>query len=157
MAMRVTLEKPIIGVDVAKNELVIYHDQYDRLEAIPNTKVAITQWLKALASSCAIAIEATNVYHVLFADALGLDLRVSKSGQSDGPRRLTKRGDPEARRLLHNAAMSGSRTPAWKPFYEEQRKRGFSTTQALVMLSRKLARVVFALLKNQSEYQTKVA
>lgn len=43
MAMRVTLEKPIIGVDVAKNELVIYHDQYDRLEAIPNTKVAITQ------------------------------------------------------------------------------------------------------------------
>ncbi|PYD08821.1 IS110 family transposase, partial [Pseudomonas syringae pv. pisi] len=38
MAMRVTLEKPIIGVDVAKNELVIYHDQYDRLEAIPNTK-----------------------------------------------------------------------------------------------------------------------
>ncbi|NAO55664.1 IS110 family transposase, partial [Pseudomonas syringae] len=65
MAMRVTLEKPIIGVDVAKNELVIYHDQYDRLEAIPNTKVAITQWLKALASSCAIAIEATNVYHVL--------------------------------------------------------------------------------------------
>ncbi|MCK0542618.1 IS110 family transposase, partial [Pseudomonas syringae pv. aptata] len=31
------------------------------------------------------------------------------------------------------------------------------TTQALVMLSRKLARVVFALLKNQSEYQTKVA
>ncbi|NAO64307.1 transposase, partial [Pseudomonas syringae] len=24
---------------------------------------------------------------------LGLDLRVSKSGQSDGPRRLTKRGD----------------------------------------------------------------
>ncbi|MCJ2369756.1 IS110 family transposase, partial [Pseudomonas sp. RGM3321] len=31
------------------------------------------------------------------------------------------------------------------------------TTQALVMLARKLARVVFALLKNQSEYQTKVA
>ncbi|WP_229616346.1 transposase, partial [Pseudomonas syringae] len=70
---------------------------------------------------------------------LGLDLRVSKSGQRDGPRRLTKRGDPEARRLLHNAAMSGSRTPAWKPFYEEQRKRGFSTTQALVMLARKMA------------------
>ncbi len=82
---------------------------------------------------------------------------MSKSGQSDGPRRLTKRGDPEARRLLHNAAMSGSRTAAWKPFYEEQRKRGFSTTQALVMLARKMARVVFALLKNQSEYQSKAA
>ncbi|OOK92697.1 IS110 family transposase [Pseudomonas syringae pv. actinidifoliorum] len=315
MAMRVSQEKMIIGVDVAKNELVIYHEQYDQLEAIPNTKVAIAKWLKTLAGTSAIAIEATNVYHVLFADMayeagcevyvldgyqlssyrksvniraktdaqdarllarylknefdelrpwippsplyrqllslfrrraalvqartglvqswanetllktafanqinsmkrlealvekkirdvlqeaglmvqvnrcmkvegigfltaarlvtsyqrgefsgadafiafLGLDLRVSKSGQRDGPRRLTKRGDPEARRLLHNAAMSGSRTPAWKPFYEEQRKRGFSTTQALVMLARKMARVVFALLKNQSEYQTKAA
>ncbi|MEE4088268.1 IS110 family transposase, partial [Pseudomonas viridiflava] len=35
--------------------------------------------------------------------------------------------------------------------------RGFSTTQALVMLARKMARVVFALLKNQSEYQSKAA
>ncbi|WP_414910179.1 transposase, partial [Pseudomonas sp. IT-P253] len=88
---------------------------------------------------------------------LGLDLRVLKSGQKDGRRSLTKRGDPEARRLLHNAAMSASRTAAWKGFYEEQRARGFSTTQALVMLARKLARVVFALLKGQSEYQPKTS
>jgi len=86
---------------------------------------------------------------------LGMDLRVSQSGQKDGRRSLTKRGDPEARRLLHNAAMSACRTPAWKGFYEEQRVRGFSTTQALVILARKLARVVFALLKGQSEYQPK--
>jgi transposase len=75
---------------------------------------------------------------------LGMDLRVSQSGQKDG-----------RRRLLHNAAISASRTPAWKSFYEEQRNRGFSTTQALVILARKLARVVFALLKGQSEYQPK--
>ncbi|OOK95844.1 IS110 family transposase, partial [Pseudomonas syringae pv. actinidifoliorum] len=68
MAMRVSQEKMIIGVDVAKNELVIYHEQYDQLEAIPNTKVAIAKWLKTLAGTSAIAIEATNVYHVLFAD-----------------------------------------------------------------------------------------
>ncbi|MGX1208397.1 transposase [Pseudomonas sp. F-14 TE3931] len=86
---------------------------------------------------------------------LGMDLRVAKSGQKDARRSLTKRGDPEARRLLHNAAMSASRTKAWKGYYEEQRTRGFSTTQALVMLARKLARVVFALLKGQSEYQPK--
>jgi transposase len=302
-----------VGVDVAKNELVIYHAERDLLEAIPNTKTAIKQWLKALPGKIAIAIEATNVYHLLFADLahktgcviymvggyelshyrkgvnvraktdaldarllarylkneaaelhpwtppsalyrqlvslfrrraalvqartsltqswanepllktsfaaqvksmqrlellvekmiknlldkagllgalkrcmqvegigfltaarllvtfergefrggdafiafLGMDLRVSKSGQKDGRRSLTKRGDSEARRLLYNAAMSASRTAAWKPFYEEQRARGFSTTQALVILGRKLARVVFALLKNQSEYQSK--
>jgi len=313
MAMLVCASKPIVGVDVAKDELVIYHAERDLQEAIPNTKAAIKKWLKALPAKVAIAIEATNVYHLLFADMahesgcvvymvggyelshyrkgvnvraktdaldarllarylkneaeelhpwtppsplyrqllslfrrraalvqartsltqswanepllktsfaaqvksmqrlealvekmirsllekagllgalkrcmqvegvgfltaarllttfergtfrgsdafiafLGMDLRVSKSGQKDGRRSLTKRGDSEARRLLYNAAMSASRTAAWKPFYEQQRARGFSTTQALVILGRKLARVVFALLKSQSEYQSK--
>jgi len=315
MAMLVPVSKPIVGVDVAKNELVIYHAERDLLETIANTKAAIKKWLKALPGTVTIAIEATNIYHVLFADLayeagcdiymiggyelshyrkgvnvraktdaldarllarylkneaeelhpwtppsplyrqllslfrrraalvqartslvqswanepllktsfaaqvrsmqrletlvekmikdllekaglmgqlkrcmkvegigfltaarllatfqrgefrggdafiafLGMDLRVSKSGQKDGRRSLTKRGDSEARRLLHNAAMSASRTATWKPLYEELRARGFSTTQALVILARKLARVVFALLKNQSEYQSKVA
>lgn len=313
--MPVSLSKPIVGVDVAKNELVIYQADSGLLEEIPNTKTSIKQWLKALPGTVAIAIEATNIYHLDFADLayeagctiymvggyelkhyregvkiraktdaldakllarylkneaeelrpwtppspmyrqllslfrrraalvqarvglvqswsnepllkaafaeqiksmqrletmiektindqlkeagllgqlkrclkvegigfltgarlltafqrgefnntdafiafLGMDLRVSKSGQKDGRRSLTKRGDPEARRLLHNAAMSASRTKAWKGFYEAQRARGFSTTQALVMLARKLARVVFALLKGQSEYQPKVS
>lgn len=313
MAMSVSAFKPIVGVDVAKNELVIYQAERDLLETISNDKAAIKNWLKALPARVDIAIESTNIYHLEFADLayeagctvymvggyelshyrkgvkvraktdaldakllarylkneyeelhpwtppsplyrrllslfrrraalvqariglvqswknepllksafaeqiasmqrleilveklineqlkeagllaslkrcmkvegigfltgarlivafqrgdfrnadafiafLGMDLRVSQSGQKDGRRSLTKRGDPEARRLLHNAAMSASRTAAWKGFYEEQRARGFSTTQALVMLARKLARVVFALLKGQSEYQPK--
>jgi len=313
MAMPVSTTQPIVGVDVAKNELVIYHPQLELLENIANNKSAIKQWLKALPGPVAVAIEATNIYHLEFAELayaagcmiymvggyelnhyrkgvniraktdaldakllarylknegddlhpwtppsplysrllslfrrraalvqarvnlvqswanepllktalavqvksmqklelliekmindhlkeaglqaqlkrcmhvegigfltgarlltafqrgdfrsadafiafLGMDLRVAKSGQKDSRRSLSKRGDPEARRLLHNAAMSASRTSAWKGFYEEQRARGFSTTQALVILARKLARVVFALLKGQSEYQPK--
>jgi transposase len=313
MAMPVSTTQPIVGVDVAKNELVIYHSQLELLENIANNKSAIKQWLKALPGPVAVAIEATNIYHLEFAELayaagcmiymvggyelnhyrkgvniraktdaldakllarylknegdelhpwtppsplysrllslfrrraalvqarvnlgqswanepllktalavqvksmqklelliekmindhlkeaglltqlkrcmhvegigfltgaclltafqrgdfrsadafiafLGMDLLVAKSGQKDSRRSLSKRGDPEARRLLHNAAMSASRTPAWKGFYEEQRARGFSTTQALVILARKLARVVFALLKQQSEYQSK--
>ena len=88
---------------------------------------------------------------------LGLDLRVSDSGQKNGRRRLTKRGCSEIRRLLHNAAMSASRSAAWKGFYEEHRSGGKATTQVLVMLARKLARVAFSLMKNQSEYHTKSA
>lgn len=314
MAMPVPVSKPIVGVDVAKNELVIYHAELDLLEVIPNNKTAIKKWLKALPGAVAVAIEATNIYHLAFADLayeadcviymvggyelshyrkgvnvraktdaldakllarylkneaeelrpwtppsplyrqllslfrrraalvqarvsltqswanepllktsfaeqvksmqklegliekmigdclkeaglsdqlkrclkvegvgfltgarlvttfqrgdfrnadafiafLGMDLRVSKSGQKDNRRRLSKRGDSEARRLLHNAAMAASRTAAWKEFYQAQRARGYSTTQVLVMLARKLARVVFALLKGQSEYQPKV-
>ena len=312
--MPVPVSKPIVGVDVAKNELVIYHAELDLLEVIPNNKTAIKKWLKALSGAVAVAIEATNIYHLEFADLayeadcviymvggyelshyrkgvnvraktdaldakllarylkneaeelrpwtppsplyrqllslfrrraalvqarvsltqswanepllktsfaeqvksmqklegliekmigdrlkeaglsdqlkrclkvegvgfltgarlvttfqrgdfrnadafiafLGMDLRVSKSGQKDNRRRLSKRGDSEARRLLHNAAMAASRTAAWKEFYQAQRARGYSTTQVLVMLARKLARVVFALLKGQSEYQPKV-
>lgn len=315
MAMPVDVSKPIVGVDVAKNELVIYHAERDLLEAIPNTKASIKQWIKSQPGSVAIAIEATNVYHELFAhlaykanftvymidgyrlshyresvnvraktDALdaqllarylkneatdlhawippsglyrqlvslfrrraalvqarsglvqswanepllkrsfaaqvrsmqrlevlvekaiatllesadlngdlkrcmkvegigfltaarllttyqrgefrsadafiaflGLDPRVSRSGQKEGRRHLSKRGDGEARRLLYNAAMSGSRTAAWKPFYDVQRAAGLSTTEAFVSLARKLARVVFALLKNKTEYKSKAA
>jgi transposase len=315
MAMPVEISKPIVGVDVAKNELVIYHSERDVLEAITNSKASIKQWLKSQAGSVSIAIEATNVYHELIADLayragctvylidgyqlshyrkgvnvraktdaidarllarylkneasdlhpwippsglyrrlvslfrrraalvqarsglvqswanepllkrsfaaqvrsmqrletlvekeiksllekagltgdlkrcmkvegvgfltaarllatfqrgefsnadafvafLGLDPRVSRSGQKDGRRSLSKRGDGEARRLLYNAAMSGARTAAWKPFYETQRAAGLCTTEAYVTLARKLARVVFALLKSGKEYESKAA
>ncbi len=86
---------------------------------------------------------------------LGMDLRVSDSGQKNGRRSLTKRGCSEVRRLLHNAAMSASRSIAWKGFYNEHLSSGKATTQVLVMLSRKLARIAFSLMKNQSEYQPK--
>ena len=83
---------------------------------------------------------------------LGMDLTVDDSGKKNGPRYLTKKGDPEVRRLAYNAAMAACRSAKWKPFYESYLARGFSKTQALVALARKLCRVAFALMKNQSEY-----
>uniref|UniRef100_UPI0030D8DA18 IS110 family transposase n=1 Tax=Pseudomonas capeferrum TaxID=1495066 RepID=UPI0030D8DA18 len=68
MAMPVPVAKSIVGVDVAKDELVIYHAETDRLEAIPNTKAAIKKWLKELPAPVDVAIEATNIYHQEFAD-----------------------------------------------------------------------------------------
>ena len=87
-----------------------------------------------------------------FVAFLGMDLAVDDSGKKNGVRHLTKKGDPEIRRLTHNAAMAASRSPKWKPFYESYLARGLSKTQALVALARKLCRVAFALMKNQSEY-----
>lgn len=311
MAMQVA--RSIVGIDVAKQELVIYHDETELLQTIENEKPKIKKWLKSLPADAVIAIEATNIYHVDVLDLayeagipvyivdgyqlsnyrkgvgirsktdasdarllarflknegdhlrawvppppayrklqsllrrravlvqartklsqswandtllksafaafvqtmekldlliqkkikdtlreaglleqvarcqaiegigflsatalvmafvrgefqngdryiafLGLDLRVSDSGQKTGKRRLTKRGCSEIRRLLHNAAMSASRSAAWKDFYQHQRNRGKATTQVLVMLARKLARVAFALMKTQGEYLAK--
>lgn len=85
---------------------------------------------------------------------LGLDVRVRDSGKKKGKRCLTKQGDPELRRLLYNAAMSAKRHPKWAPFYERCLARGMATTQGLVALARKLARVAFTLMKNQSTYRS---
>lgn len=89
-----------------------------------------------------------------FVAFLGLDVRVRDSGQCRGKRKLTKKGDSELRRLLHLAAMRACRTPRWQAFYQRHLNRGLTRIQALVALARKLARVAFALLKNQTDYRT---
>lgn len=84
---------------------------------------------------------------------LGLDVRVRDSGQKQGRRKLTKQGDPELRRLLYLAAMQAKSKPAWNAYYQRCIARGLATTQALNALARKLARVAFTLMKNQTDYQ----
>ena len=83
---------------------------------------------------------------------MGMDVRVRESGQWRGRRKLTKKGDPEIRRLLFNAAMQARRSPLWEPYYLALRQRGLSATAAFVALGRKLARVCSALLKNETEF-----
>lgn len=84
---------------------------------------------------------------------LGLDVRVRESGRYIGRRKLTKQGDPEIRRLLHNAAMAASRTAAWKERYQAYLQRGLKKTEALTILARKLARIAFALMTSQQPYR----
>lgn len=86
---------------------------------------------------------------------LGLDVRVRDSGTHRGRRKLTKQGDPELRRLLYLAAMTACRSATWQGFYQRYLARGLAKIQALVILARKLARVAFALLRNQTDYQPK--
>ncbi|WP_427143997.1 IS110 family transposase [Pseudomonas nitroreducens] len=84
---------------------------------------------------------------------LGLDVRVKESGRYCGKRKLTKQGDPEVRRLLHNAAMSAARTNRWRALYQGYLARGLKKTEALTILARKLARISFALMTTQQPYR----
>ena len=90
-----------------------------------------------------------------FVAFMGLDVRVRDSGKFRGRRKLTKKGDPEIRRLLYNAAMTACRDPHWKPYYQSLRDRGFSGTAALMALARKLVRVCYALLEKQVSFKPK--
>lgn len=87
---------------------------------------------------------------------IGFDVRARDSGQWHGRRKLSKRGDPELRRLLYLAAMRACRTATWQPFYQRCLGRGLAKIQALVILARKLARVAFALLKHQTDYHPRL-
>jgi len=89
---------------------------------------------------------------------LGLDPVPKDSGKKTGRRRISKQGDSETRRLLHNAAMAAcTHDERWKRFYESYVDRGLSRTAALVIVARKIARVVFGLLKSGQMYSPKLA
>jgi transposase len=76
---------------------------------------------------------------------IGLDPQPRESGKWIGKRRLSKRGPAEMRRLLYNAAMAGAKTETWKHYYLHQRAKGLSSTASLVILSRKILKVAFAM------------
>lgn len=83
---------------------------------------------------------------------MGMDVRVRESGMYRGRRKLSKKGDPELRRLLFNAAMQGRRNAHWEPYYLALRERGLSSTAAFVALGRKLARLCFVLLRKEADF-----
>lgn len=78
----------------------------------------------------------------------GLDPRPDDSGKRRGRRRLTKRGHALLRCLLYNGAMAAIRSKVFKPLYTRLRDRGLESTEAIVIVARKLARIAFALYKS---------
>ena len=82
----------------------------------------------------------------------GLDPRPCDSGKKVGRRRLSKRGPSELRCLLFNAAMAGCKTRTWHATYQRHRQRGLSTTEALVVLARKIVRVAWSIFHHQTTF-----
>lgn len=90
------------------------------------------------------------------ADALvaysGLDPRPCDSGQHRGQRRLSKRGPAWLRRQMYLAAFAASHSKALGPLYQSIKTKGFASTQALVILARKLLRVAFAVWRGTAPF-----
>lgn len=120
--------------------------QLERLQSIPGVGPLTACWLANLLARVPFANSDALVAFT------GMDPRPCDSGQKRGRRRLSKRGPAEGRRLLFNAAMAAARCEVWKQIYQRYRARGWTTTEAIMILARKMLRVALAMHKAQKPF-----
>jgi transposase len=83
----------------------------------------------------------------------GLDLFEVSSGKHQGTRRISKRGRPLMRKLLYFAAMNMVRRGCvMEHQYQRYLDRGMLKTKALIAVARKLLRIIFALVRDNSVF-----
>jgi transposase len=78
----------------------------------------------------------------------GLDPLPDDSGERHGRRVLSKQGPRLLRQLLYTAGMAAAHSKLFKPKYLGLLARGFETTEAIIILARKIARIAFALYRS---------
>jgi transposase len=117
-----------------------------RLQSIPGVGSLTACWLANLMDR--VKFRNSDAL-VAFA---GMDPRPCDSGQKRGKRRLSKRGPAEGRRLLFNAAMAAARSAAWKKTYAHIREQGWASTEAIMILARKILRIALAMYKTQTNF-----
>lgn len=84
--------------------------------------------------------------------AVGLDPRPRQSGQYTGTRHLSKRGNPEERRLLYLAAVSACRHPTWNTIKTALLRKGLPSTAVHCIIARKILRIAFAVWNSGTPY-----
>jgi transposase len=83
----------------------------------------------------------------------GLDLFEISSGKHKGNRHISKRGRPLMRKLLYFAAINTIRKGGvMHACYQRYLERGMPKTKALIAIARKLLRILFALVRDHSQY-----
>ncbi len=115
---------------------------YKRLKSIVGIGPVVAAQLVAVFSTLRFARAGAFIAYT------GLDPRPDDSGNRRGRRRLSKHGPPLLRCLLYNAGMAAANSKVFKSVYKQLRERGLQTTEAIVILARKIARIAFALYKS---------
>jgi transposase len=83
----------------------------------------------------------------------GLDLYEVSSGKRRGQRRISKRGRSLLRKILYYAAMQTIRKNGiMHDYYQRLIGRGMKSMMALVAVSRKLLRIIFAIVRDDAEF-----
>jgi transposase len=83
----------------------------------------------------------------------GLDLFEISSGKRKGQRRISKRGRSLLRKILYYAAIQTIRKNGiLHDYYTRLTDRGMKRMMALVAVSRKLLGIIYAIVRDDSEY-----
>jgi transposase len=148
------LRAAIASINLSVNKL--NRDIVQVAKSLPEYQLLIkVKGFGELTAAYMTAMLASGVFRVsdAFVAFIGYDLRVRESGKLKGKRKLSKRGDPEARHLLYMAAMAASRQPGpFADMYAHYMARGFTKTEAYVFIARKLARVAWAIYTKKQPY-----
>lgn len=83
----------------------------------------------------------------------GLDLYEVSSGRRKGQRHISKRGRPYLRKILFFAAINVVRTKGiLHKQYQQMLDRGMAKIKALIAMARKVLRIIFALVRDNTVY-----
>lgn len=171
VAKRESVRQAFKGDGAFAGQLKELDQSFDQLLAAIDAQVdaliaadsALATGRKRIASVTGFGPHGSALLAVLFArmsfanvDAVvaysGLDPRPNDSGKKRGTRQLSKRGPAHLRRQLYLSGFAASHSRALKPLYQALRVRGFATTEAFVILGRKLLRAAFAVWKTGQEW-----
>ena len=160
---RSALQQILAGVDVQELDTQALHKGFARLLQSIDTEIQrligsderMAQGYRCLNHITGIGPQTAALLTELFsriafanADALvaysGLDPRPNDSGTRRGRRRLSKKGPALLRRQMYLVGSAASHSNALKPLYQAIRAKGFASTEAIVILGRKLLRVAYA-------------
>ncbi len=126
------------------------------LAALHRRLMSIVGVGKIVAAQLVACLARVNFRHArAFIAYTGLDPRPEDSGTHRGRRFLSKHGNALLRCLLYNGGMAAIRTKLFKPLYLQLRARGLASTEAIVIIARKIARIAFALYRSGQVFDAK--
>jgi transposase len=88
---------------------------------------------------------------------VGIDVRPNESGHKRGRRRLSKQGPAYLRRQVWLSGFSASNSKVFKPLYQALRARGFTTTEAFMIIGRRILRIAWAIWTTDRPFDASLA
>lgn len=142
-------------------------DQIKRIEKQMHKELEKIPWSKYLLSIPGVSIISASILIGEIGDfkkfrnaqaiekLSGLNLYEISSGKHIGRKKVSKRGRVLLRKILYMVSLGMvKKNGIFRSIYEKHKEKGMKSPQAIVAVSRKLIRVIYALVIKEEEYKT---